>query len=165
MAVKYHPSVGDIVMCEFPPCFAPPEMVKMRPVVVISPKIPGRLNMVAVVPLSTTCPAPVLAHHCTIPIKLMPKTFQATNEDCWAKCDMVYTFCLSRLSLVKGRRDPKTKVRTYEKARLDLATIQAVRRCLGSSLGIGPELWEKPETAQEDTPALTLVQASPPAAA
>lgn len=141
MSLIYHPKVGDIVMCEFPSCFQSPEMVKTRPVVVISPKIPGRTTMVAIVPLSTTAPMPRLGHHCEIALRMLPPSLQASASTCWAKCDMVYTFSIHRLSLVQGKRDPKTQKRRYETARLDLAHIQAVRRCLASALGITNALW------------------------
>lgn len=142
MALLYYPAVGAILMCEFPTCFAVPEMTKKRPVVVINPRIASRPDLVTVVPLSTTAPSPVLEHHCLIPARLMPKTFQAQGGDCWAKCDMLYTLSLSRLSLVQTARCKKTGKRQNDTARLDLEHIQKIRRGAAAALGITGILFE-----------------------
>ena len=141
MGLQFPPSVGDIVMCAFPDCFEPPEMVKTRAVIVISPKLAGRAGLAAIVPLSNTAPDPVREYHCEIPARLLPKCMQATGGARWAKCDMVYTLSIARLSLAMGKRNPQTKQRTYDKARLDLEHINKVRRCLALSLGIGRQLF------------------------
>lgn len=141
MSLPYAPRVGAIVMCAFPDCFAPPEMVKVRPVVVISPRLHGRAGLVAVVPLSTTRPDPLCAHHVSIPARLMPPCFQASSTERWAKCDMLYTLSLDRLSLVQGRRNRKTGKRSYEESNLDLSHIRAVRVGIASALGITGDLF------------------------
>ncbi|WP_414694795.1 type II toxin-antitoxin system PemK/MazF family toxin [Pinirhizobacter sp.] len=91
------PRNGAVVLCMFPGEFVPPEMVKTRPVVVVSPRIPGRDELVSIIALSTTAPEPRQAHHCEIPMSAMPKSLQANERKVWAKCDMIYTFRLSRL--------------------------------------------------------------------
>ncbi|PRH81511.1 type II toxin-antitoxin system PemK/MazF family toxin [Arenimonas caeni] len=149
MALKYPPAVGSILVCEFPPCFSPPEMVKTRPVVVLSPKITGRPDLATVVPLSTTAPSQIESHHCKVPARMLPKSLQATAGDRWAKCDMVYTLHVSRLSPVKGKRDRVTGKRDYEHAKVDLATLQELRRCAAAGLGIGVDLW--PQAANSAT--------------
>ncbi|MGH8073626.1 MAG: type II toxin-antitoxin system PemK/MazF family toxin [Lysobacter sp.] len=141
MALRYPPKVGDILMCEFPECFAAPEMVKTRAVVVISPKLAGRDRLVAVLPISNTPPEPLCAHHCLIPARMLPKYMQATGGERWAKCDMLYTFSLTRLSLIKDGRDRATGKRKYDTPRFDLETLQAVRRAAACSLGIDKALW------------------------
>jgi mRNA interferase MazF len=127
-------------MCEFPLCFEPPEMVKERPVIVISPRIKGRETMAALIPLSTTAPDEALAFHCKIPARYLPAPLQSKVEFCWAKCDMLYTLSFSRLHLVRGKRDPRTKQRTYHTGGLDLAHIQLVRRCMSAALGITADI-------------------------
>jgi len=57
MAINEHPVSGTILMCNFAPGFQQPEMVKRRPVIVISPKISRRPNLCTVVALSTTAPS------------------------------------------------------------------------------------------------------------
>ena len=64
MAIREHPPTGSILMCDFNAGFREPEMVKRRPVVVISPKIRARPGLCTVVALSTTVPAPVMDYHC-----------------------------------------------------------------------------------------------------
>lgn len=140
MALLQPPRVGAVVLCMFPEGLAAPEMIKTRPVVVISPKIPGRRNLAAIVPLSTTEPNPKLAHHCEIPIRLMPKSLQAKADHVWAKCDMLYTFALDRLDRFKVGRDRVTGKRLYEAGQLELEHILQIRRCIAAALGITSEL-------------------------
>ncbi len=58
MPLTFSPRPGEIVICDFSTGFRPPEMVKVRPVVVISPRR-RTSQLVTVVPLSTTPPDPV----------------------------------------------------------------------------------------------------------
>lgn len=141
MTLRFMPKVGDIVMCEFPACFVPPEMVKTRPVIVISPRLVGRHRLVAVVPISNSPPDPVCTHHCEIVARMLPKFMQATGGNRWAKCDMVYNLSLDRLSLVQDGRDRETGKRLYDMKRVELSTVQEVRRAIAASLGIDASLW------------------------
>lgn len=136
MALFHPPKVGAVVLCMFPDELVPPEMVKTRPVAVISPRIPGRHGLVSIVPLSTTEPTPLLAHHCEIPIRLMPKSLQAEAVRVWAKCDMLYTFSLERLDRFKAGKDRSTGKRLYEVGQLELEQILQIRRCIAAGLGI-----------------------------
>lgn len=140
MALLHPPSVGDVVLCMFPDEFAAPEMIKTRPVAVISPRIPGRHDLATIVPLSTKEPVPFLAHHCEIPIRLMPKSLKSEATRVWAKCDMLYTFSLERLDRFKAGRDRQTGKRLYEIGQLELEQIIAIRRCIAAGLGITPEI-------------------------
>ena len=54
--ITFHPKPGHVLICDFNTGFRPPEMVKKRPVVVISE---SRQQLVTVVPLSTTEPNPI----------------------------------------------------------------------------------------------------------
>lgn len=63
MTIREHPAIGTVLMCEFEPGFRVPEMVKRRPVVVISPKIAARPGLCMIVSLSTTPPDPVMQYH------------------------------------------------------------------------------------------------------
>jgi len=62
MAIKYHPEIGTIVICDFKG-FVKPEMIKRRPAVIISPRIRYRDKLCPIVPLSTTPPNPIMAYH------------------------------------------------------------------------------------------------------
>lgn len=136
MALLHHPKVGEILLCTFPEEFSPPEMVKTRPVVVVSPRIEGRSGLASIVPLSTTPPAPVLRHHFQVPIARMPKRLQAEAVEVWAKCDMIYTFSLERLDRFKAGRDRRSNKRLYESGQLELSEIIGIRRCIAAALGI-----------------------------
>jgi uncharacterized protein YifN (PemK superfamily) len=56
MPLTYHPETGTILICDYNlgGGFIEPEMVKRRPVVVISPRFRHRDWLCTVVPLSTT---------------------------------------------------------------------------------------------------------------
>lgn len=151
MALLQPPRVGAVVLCKFPEGLAAPEMIKTRPVVVISPRIPGRHNLASIVPLSTTEPRPILTHHCEIPIRLMPKSLRAEAKRVWAKCDMVYTFSLERLDRFKVGRDRSTGKRVYETGQLEPEQIIQIRRCIAAALGIKPEILA-PETQKTAAP-------------
>ncbi len=56
MPISFHPRAGRMFMCDFSG-FQPPEMVKVRPVVVISPKLPFRSVIVTIRWNRTTSPA------------------------------------------------------------------------------------------------------------
>ncbi|WP_198669160.1 type II toxin-antitoxin system PemK/MazF family toxin [Elioraea thermophila] len=56
MPILYPVAAGTILLCDDDTGFRPPEMVKRRPVVVVSPRLPHRDGLATVVPLSTTAP-------------------------------------------------------------------------------------------------------------
>ena len=101
MALKFQPKEKTVVMCDFSG-FKEPEMVKVRPVVVLAKhKHNGRL--VTIVPLSTTEPFVAEKHHHQMSINPLPDKAHIT---CWAKCDMVYTVSIDRLDrYCIGRRE------------------------------------------------------------
>ena len=100
MPLLYHPAPGEIVYCDYGTGFIPPEMVKGRPVVIVSPRLRRRPGLISVVPLSTTDPDPIEAHHCRIILqKSLPAPFDSPSM--WAKCDMVSAVSLNRLDRFK----------------------------------------------------------------
>jgi uncharacterized protein YifN (PemK superfamily) len=141
MALPYQPRAGTIVMCEFPACFDAPEMLKTRAVIVVSPFLRGRRDLAAVVPLSHSAPGMPCSHHCIIPVRMLPKFMQATGGDRWAKCDMLYTFSIRRLSPVEFGRSRSRGRQVYEYATLDASTLQAVRRAVAAGVGVEASLW------------------------
>ncbi|MCB1342098.1 MAG: type II toxin-antitoxin system PemK/MazF family toxin [Pseudooceanicola sp.] len=66
MTVVLHPAPGTIVRVDLSEGFRPPEMVKRRPAIVLSPALPDRPQLCAIVPLSTTPPRTPRAHHMQI---------------------------------------------------------------------------------------------------
>ncbi len=98
MAILFHPKPGMVLICDFNTGFIPPEMVKKRRVVVVSP---ARLNNVLcrVVPISTTPPYEELAHHHRF--EAAQYQFFSQDKPCWAKCDLVTTVSLKRLDRLR----------------------------------------------------------------
>ena len=132
MALHIHPNAGALVICDFAG-FRAPEMVKKRPVVVVSPRPRRRTQIVTVVPLSTTAPNPVLpCHHMMNPDSL-PARYR--NHDNWAKCDMVCAVSLARLDRVFAGRDENNK-RQYVIGQVTEADLETIRRCIGKWLRI-----------------------------
>nr|WP_321980161.1 type II toxin-antitoxin system PemK/MazF family toxin [uncultured Cohaesibacter sp.] len=102
MALRFFPKAGQILICDFKG-FTPPEMVKCRPVMIISPKLPYRSEIATVVPISTTEPK----HGLPFVVKLSKNYHPQENDTypCWAKCDMVMNIAINRLDGFKiGRR-------------------------------------------------------------
>ena len=102
MPISFHPRAGKMFMCDFSG-FQPPEMVKVRPVVVISPKLPFRSEIVTIVPISLTAPR----HDLPFVYKLSKNYHPLEPNDlaCCAKCDMVMNLgrnCLDGFKI--GRR-------------------------------------------------------------
>ena len=98
MPLTFHPKPGMVLMCDFNTGFVSPEMIKKRPVVVVSPR-PRRSNQLCtIVPLSTTRPAPVEPHHHQMDPRSLPGKFAGNAT--WAKCDMLATVSLDRLDRV-----------------------------------------------------------------
>lgn len=129
-SLPFHPSPGDILICDYTTGFKAPEMVKRRLCVVVSPKLKRRDNLASVVPLSQTEPQPVEAWHHKV--ALVSKSWGDGPR--WAACDMIATVSYGRLSRPHYRH-PITSTRLYETLALsadDLAQVQAkVRLALG----------------------------------
>nr|WP_232792959.1 type II toxin-antitoxin system PemK/MazF family toxin [Caulobacter hibisci] len=121
-------------MCDFGGGFRVPEMVKRRPVVVISPKIRNRPGLCTVVPLSTTAPAPRMAYHCQIEIEPpLPERF--VSSGLWVKGDMICTVSLERLDFIRtGKREDGS--RKYYFHRLDRQTMSEIRGRVLVGLGL-----------------------------
>ena len=128
MPLFRQPAPGTLWMCDFNTGFRPPEMVKYRPVVVISPQ-PGRMTgLCTIVPLSTTRPIPMEpVHHRMDPASLPGRLAQ--NET-WAKCDMLYTVSLARLSRATRRGQAAATFRVLD------TDMDAIRNCVKIGLGL-----------------------------
>lgn len=96
MTVIAHPQPGTIVRVDLNEGFRPPEMIKRRPCIVLSPPLPDRPQLCAIVPLSTTPPRNMHAHHLEIPLD-PPLPHPYGNRQMWVKADMVLTVAFHRL--------------------------------------------------------------------
>jgi mRNA interferase MazF len=108
MAIFFHPPAGTLLMCDFNTGFKPPEMVKKRPVVIVSHK---HKNVATVVPLSCTEPIPFESHHWEMSPMSLPASLR--GDRCWAKCDMVSCVGFARLDRIMDGKCPNTGRRVY----------------------------------------------------
>lgn len=128
-----HPQPGTILRVDLSEGFRAPEMVKRRPAIVISPKIPGRNLLCAIVPLSTATPHPILPHHLQITLD-PPLPYPYSSPSMWVKGDIVLTVAFHRLRLLfQGKEDGQ---RIYDVRVLDEDTMTQVRACVRAGLGI-----------------------------
>jgi uncharacterized protein YifN (PemK superfamily) len=125
--------MGLVVLCDFTGMRAP-EMVKRRPVVLVSPRIRARPGLATIVALSTTTPRPVEAYHAAIDIRpALPGGF--ASEGVWVKGDMIYAVSLDRLDFIRSGRDELGR-RTFHRTPLDDDAVRIVRRCVLAGLGL-----------------------------
>src|ERR1700683_938285 len=135
MAIAEHPRPGVVVMCDYNSGFRAPEMVKRRPVVIISPRIRARPGLCTIVALSTTAPTPIMPNHCQIDLRpRLPEPFQ--SDGIWVKGDMINTVGFHRLGLVRLGRDGTGK-RKYLLDPLSDDTLRRIRSCVWKAMGLG----------------------------
>jgi mRNA interferase MazF len=133
MGLQYYPKPGEILMCDYGIAAILPEMVKRRPVVIVSPRLRRRPDLVTIVPLSTTAPEPVEPHHCQITLTVaLPPPFDSLNM--WAKCDMIATVSLARLD--RFRQRVAGGRRQYLSGQLSTAQLAVVRKSVLCGLGL-----------------------------
>lgn len=126
MAIPFRPKPGAVLYCDFKG-YIFPEMVKARPVVIVSPAHMSRKDLVTVVPLSTTAPDPVEKYHYKLTGNPIPGD---GSLEVWAKCDMVATVCFDRLDRVKLGRG------NFQMGNVSMDQVRAIRRGVGISLGL-----------------------------
>lgn len=127
MAITFFPKAGTVLVCDFRGN-EPPEIVSIRPVVVISPNHLRRPGLCTVVPLSTTAPDPIRPYHCRIDVDPLG----GRTTVIWAKCDLVTTVSLRRLDRVRvgpGR---------YRTGSIPPETLRHIRIAAARSFGVEP---------------------------
>jgi mRNA interferase MazF len=131
MTIIFHPKQGMVLICDYSG-FIFPEMIKRRPVVIVSPNSRKQQQLYTVVPLSTTKPIPIEAHrHKMSPLSL-PGEYAL--EETWAKCDMIATVSITRFDRIKLSKDANGKRRyvTHHIIKEDLdAIIKGLLQALG----------------------------------
>ena len=129
MALKFHPKPRTVLVCDYNTGFVESEMLKRRPVVVISPQFKHRTGLCTVVPFSTTAPDILTDYHCEILFeRRLPSPFDA--ESMWLKGDM-----LDRLNLLRTSRDSTGK-RRYIEPKLSQEDMQKIYGCVLNSIGL-----------------------------
>ncbi|CDM89084.1 type II toxin-antitoxin system PemK/MazF family toxin [Xenorhabdus bovienii] len=128
MGLKYQPRVGSVLMCDFKGLIVP-EIVKIRPVIVIARHRQNN-KLVTVIPISTTEPRPVFDHHHELRGNPIPD-----NEHirCWAKCDMIMAVSTERLDKIKIRT---RKGRDYISPQLSDAEMISIRNSVLCGIGM-----------------------------
>ena len=135
MAIQFAVGPGTILLCDYSwGGFRPPEMVKRRPAIVLSPRLPFRDGLCSVVPLSSTPPPHLVDYviQLTLP-KPLPAPFE--GPVCWAKCDMVATVNFERLDLFRTERDQSGK-RKFIHPVLGAEGLDRVRQGVMAALGL-----------------------------
>ena len=125
MPLTFYPRAGVVLMCDFEGYVAP-EMVKKRPVIVVSPRHLERSGLHTVVPMSTTPPNEARPYHLRLTKNPMPNSL----GDVWVKCDMVATVRTERLDRIKVSRG------NYVTTAVTPEELSAIRQCLKYVLGI-----------------------------
>jgi uncharacterized protein YifN (PemK superfamily) len=115
-----------VLICDFAG-FQAPEMVKVRPVVVVSPNHLVRPGLVTVVPLSTTPPHLIQTYHYRLEGSPIPGH---VVEEVWAKCDMICTVSVRRIDRVKVARG------NYVVGHISMDRVNAIRIAAGASFGL-----------------------------
>jgi len=134
MTLQYHPDPGTIVLCNYDTGFSPPEMVKRRLAVIISPRLRNRNNLCTVVPLSQTEPEQIQDYHYRLVLaRRMPGRWGADGY--WVKGDMLATVAFHRLNLVGIGRENGGPRRYITKTIPD-EDLQKIRACALHALGM-----------------------------
>lgn len=135
MAILYPVSAGTIVLCNYATGFREPEMIKRRPAMVISPRLPHRNGLCCVVPLSMTPPDHAVDYQVKIIFdKPLPSPWDGTER--WAKADMLATVSLERLDLFRTERDQYGK-RKYLTIKANPEQLKLVQIAVLHGLGLG----------------------------
>ncbi|EAR52931.1 hypothetical protein OG2516_10726 [Oceanicola granulosus HTCC2516] len=128
MGLSFHPHPGHVLVCDLRG-YIVPEIVKVRPVMVVSAKLPHRSGLVTVVPISTTAPRREVDYVVRLSRNYRPDSPE--DLPCWAKCDLLANVALARLDRFKVDRRKYLAPRATEE---DLARVRAgVLRALGWS--------------------------------
>lgn len=134
MPITFHPHAGTILVCDFDG-YVEPEICKIRPVVVVTPRLPYRNGLATVVPISLTEPRYLVPY-----VVKLSKNYHPMEKDdlaCWAKCDLVANVRFERLNGFKvGRRKWETPQMTGD----DLGRVRAG---ILQGLGLGALLKEQ----------------------
>ncbi|MDR7100925.1 type II toxin-antitoxin system PemK/MazF family toxin [Croceicoccus sp. BE223] len=125
--LQFSPKAGHILACNFGLGFKAPEMVKVRPVLVVSPKANAWTGLSVVIPISSKAPEIPRPYHHKLPDGLIPNP---KYDEAWLKGDMVIAVGRHRLDRLKvGHRQ-------YATPKVDDATLREARRCVLHAAGM-----------------------------
>jgi mRNA interferase MazF len=156
MPIQYPVGPGTILLCDYSMGgFRDPEMVKRRPAIVVSPRLPHRNDLLcAVVPLSGSEPVRPVDYVVRLELAApLPHPFPQSVW--WAKCDMIATVGFQRLDLFRTERDQSGK-RKYIHPKLSPEDLERVQGGILHGLGLGkwiPKPEEPLDVGISDAPA------------
>lgn len=134
--LKIHPKIGAVLRCDYETGFKPPEMVKRRPVIVVSPRLRHRDGLCTVVPLSATEPKRIMPYHCRIEFD-PPLPHPYDDGVHWVKADMIATVGFHRLAPLLVGKDQYGK-RKYDNRVISTGQLNAIYICIRHALGMDP---------------------------
>lgn len=120
--INFHPRPGTVLICNFDG-YREPEIVKARPVVVLS----TRQQVAIVVPFSTVLPRQIETCHYRIEPGRYP--FLDAKRDTWAKGDLIAHVGYPRLDRLK--QDGK-----YFAPSLTPDDLRAIKNAVASAIGL-----------------------------
>ena len=132
MPIQFPFDRGEILICDFSGLLFR-EMEKVRPVIVLSPKISSRANLATVVCLSTTEPSIKEDYHLEITFD-PPYSPKFPAAKMWLKGDMIYTLNIERMTR-PHIKDEEGK-RTYPIRKIDKELMLKVERCVLNGIGL-----------------------------
>jgi mRNA interferase MazF len=134
MSILYYPLPGEILLCDYGVDVIPPEMEKRRPVVIVTPRLRRRGELVGVVPLSTTEPDALEDFHCHLELAT-PLPAPWDSPVMWAKCDMFSVLSRTRLDRFKAGRGGGKRV--FVAGKVSAEQLKAIKAALLCGLGLG----------------------------
>jgi uncharacterized protein YifN (PemK superfamily) len=100
--LRFTPRPGTLLICHFGLGFMRPEIVKVRPVLVISRQPRNNTGLCTVVPISSKAPNDPQPYHYRLPEGTVPGK---KYSESWLKGDLIQTVSLARLDRIKiGKR-------------------------------------------------------------
>lgn len=121
--INFTPERGQILLCDYNMAGVPPEMRKVRRVMVVSPRSYNRAGRCVVVPFSATQPTTLEASHVPFP----NGQYKALTVATWAICDTVSHVSFARLDRVKaGQVFLRESVSTEDMQRVELGLKHAL---------------------------------------
>ena len=134
MALQFHPNPGAILLCNYDTGFKEPEMVKQRPVVVVTPRLRRREGLCVVVPMSLTEPTHIEDYHFKLGLSpALPSPWDA--PECWIKADMIATVGYHRLTPIRLGRD-RTGKRIYYQSLVSKNDLRQIQRAVLCGLNL-----------------------------
>ena len=134
MAVRHYPKAGEILLCDFRG-YERPEMVKVRPVVVLVERLIGRsIDLFTIVPLGGERSDRDFPYQ--VPILLeRPLSPKFSKTGVWAKCDMIAVVSRERLDRFHIRPSSKDGTHRWLTGQVTRTQLEAIKVGVLRSLG------------------------------